>query len=138
MTRTITLQTTLELQTCAACGITFAAPDHFFNSRRDDHKSYYCPNGHSLWFPQQSDAEKAQAEAAKYKKLWQSEAEYAAGVVAERNAAQKELRSTRGQMTRLKKRIAGGVCPCCHRTFVQLARHMETKHPDYAVEEQAK
>jgi hypothetical protein len=24
-----------------------------------------------------------------------------------------------------------GVCPCCNRTFQQLARHMKAKHPGY-------
>ncbi|HEX9950777.1 MAG TPA: hypothetical protein VGB53_03340 [Rubricoccaceae bacterium] len=35
-----------------------------------------------------------------------------------RAAAQK------GAHTRTKKRIAAGVCPCCNRTFQDLARHM--------------
>lgn len=32
---------------------------------------------------------------------------------------------------RLRRRTAAGVCPCCNRSFVQLARHMKTKHPDH-------
>ena len=32
---------------------------------------------------------------------------------------------------RLKRRVAAGTCPCCQRTVAQLARHMQTKHPDY-------
>lgn len=27
-------------------------------------------------------------------------------------------------------RIGAGICPCCNRTFSQLARHMQSKHPD--------
>jgi hypothetical protein len=27
--------------------------------------------------------------------------------------------------------VANGVCPCCNRTFQNLARHMAGKHPDY-------
>jgi hypothetical protein len=135
MSRTITLQTTLEIQVCAACGITFAMPDHFVETRREDHKTYYCPNGHYLHFPQQSDAEKAQAEAEKYKRLWKQEQRYAANVLNERNAAQKQLSATKGQMTKLKKRVANGVCPCCNRSFVQLERHMASQHPEYTKEE---
>ncbi len=125
---TITMQTTLELITCVRCGVAFAAPTDMLDRRRQDHDSFYCPNGHNLSFPQQSDAEKAQAEAEKYKKLWKQEQAYAADVLNERNAAQK-------QMTKLKKRVAHGVCPCCNRSFVQLARHMATKHPDYTKED---
>lgn len=32
---------------------------------------------------------------------------------------------------RLATRANHGVCPCCKRTFSQLARHMKTKHPDF-------
>jgi hypothetical protein len=34
-------------------------------------------------------------------------------------------------MTRIKKRVAAGVCPCCNRSFKDLARHMAGQHPDY-------
>lgn len=37
----------------------------------------------------------------------------------------------KGVATRLKNRAAHGVCPCCNRTFQQLARHMSAKHPDF-------
>jgi hypothetical protein len=135
MNETITLKTSLELQTCAACGITFGAPAFFLDTRRENHEAYYCPNGHSLWFPQQSDAEKARAEAEKYKKLWKDEQRYASDVLSERNAAQKQLRAAKGQMTKLKQRVANGVCPCCHRSFVNLHRHMAGQHPDYTKED---
>ena len=29
------------------------------------------------------------------------------------------------------KRIHKGVCPCCNRSFTNLKRHMETKHPEH-------
>lgn len=44
----------------------------------------------------------------------------------ERSAA-----AQRGVLTRLKNRVAAGVCPCCHRSFKQLSEHMKMKHPDY-------
>lgn len=36
---------------------------------------------------------------------------------------------------RLRKRASAGVCPCCNRTFSQLARHMQTKHPTFIAQE---
>ena len=30
------------------------------------------------------------------------------------------------------QRVEHGVCPCCKRSFSALARHMATKHPEYA------
>lgn len=135
MSETITLKTTLEIQTCISCGIAFAAPESFLDTLRANHKTFYCPNGHGQCFSGKSDAEKAQAEAEKYKRLYQQEQRYAADVLSERNAAQKQLSTTKGQMTKLKKRVAHGVCPCCNRSFVQLEKHMATKHPEYAKEE---
>lgn len=132
---TITLETTLELITCVRCGVAFAMPSDMLDRRRHDHDSFYCPNGHNLSFPQQSDAEKAQAEAEKYKRLWKQEQKYASDVLNERNVAQKQLSATKGQMTRLKTRIANGVCPVCKRTFSPLSEHMHMEHPDYTHED---
>jgi DNA repair exonuclease SbcCD ATPase subunit len=42
-----------------------------------------------------------------------------------------ERRKTQTRMRNLKARIKNGICPCCKRSFVQLARHMATKHPEY-------
>ena len=38
----------------------------------------------------------------------------------------------KGQLTRAKRRISKGVCPCCNRTFQNLANHISEKHPDYS------
>lgn len=43
-----------------------------------------------------------------------------------------QRRAAKGQLTKTKKRIGAGVCPCCNRTFQDLARHMTGQHPDYA------
>jgi hypothetical protein len=44
--------------------------------------------------------------------------------------AKKQLAASRGEVTRLHKRTENGVCPCCNRTFANLARHMASKHKD--------
>ena len=41
-----------------------------------------------------------------------------------------EIAAKGKQLTRLQKRIHAGVCPCCNRTFTNVARHMKTKHPN--------
>lgn len=38
----------------------------------------------------------------------------------------------KGVVSKIKKRIGRGVCPCCNRTFADLQRHMQTKHPEVA------
>jgi len=134
MTKTINMVATLELQTCITCGIIFAAPDSFLDTLRANHKTFYCPNGHGQCFAGTSDLEKAQAEIAKLKKLYQEEQRYAADAISERNAAQKSLKATKSELTRTKKRIANGVCPVCKRVFSPLSEHMHMEHPEYVTE----
>jgi ssDNA-binding Zn-finger/Zn-ribbon topoisomerase 1 len=40
----------------------------------------------------------------------------------------------KGQLTKERRRVGNGVCPCCNRSFVNLRRHMTAKHPDHAKE----
>jgi hypothetical protein len=32
---------------------------------------------------------------------------------------------------KLKSRASHGVCPCCNRQFVNMAKHMQSKHPNF-------
>lgn len=110
--------------TCSVCGVIIALPGHLEQERRRDHKAFYCPNGHNQYFPGESDLEKLkkQLEQETKKKEWaQREVELA-------NAEQEKLRR---KLKRQEKRARGGVCPCCTRTFTNLRRHMETKHPEH-------
>lgn len=50
-----------------------------------------------------------------------------------RLVAEKSLKSEITKRRKIEKRVANGVCPCCNRTFEDLARHMSTKHKDYAL-----
>src|SRR5688500_16343266 len=44
--------------TCAECGVIFHIPDRLEKLRRDDHGTFYCPNGHSQYFRGKTDEEK--------------------------------------------------------------------------------
>jgi len=60
---------------------------------------------------------------------WRKDAEAKAeSLQVERNHS----KAIRGELTKLKKRVTNGVCPCCHRSFQNLRRHMATKHPNEA------
>lgn len=116
------------------CGITFAVERSWYNYRHDDHRWFYCPNGHRQHYPQKSDQEKAEEEAARaradrdrYARMLNNESE-------RRRATERSRSAIRGQLTKTKNRIARGLCPCCNREFMNLARHMERQHPDYSPE----
>ena len=56
-------------------------------------------------------------------------------LTATRDQLESEKRShvaTKGQLTKARKRIGKGVCPCCNRHFTNVERHMATQHPDYS------
>jgi protein-arginine kinase activator protein McsA len=121
---TETTGVTLEVHQCGRCGIVFAFDDVYSEARREDHASWCCPNGHSFSF--QAESEKA--------RLKRERDQAQRSLTATRDLLHAEERShsaTRGHLTRQKKRSAAGVCPCCNRTFRELARHMKTKHPEY-------
>ncbi|MFB3077027.1 MAG: hypothetical protein ACE1Y4_03380 [Lysobacterales bacterium] len=50
---------------------------------------------------------------------------------ADLEATELSRRAHKAAATRIKNRVARGVCPCCNRSFTNLHRHMESKHPNY-------
>lgn len=47
---------------CAHCGVQFSMPDHLEDTHRREHSTFYCPNGHSQYFPGKTREEKRIAE----------------------------------------------------------------------------
>lgn len=124
----------LNAYDCAECGVVFAVTAEFDQRRRASGNAFYCPNGHTLVYSGRTlptvEVELKEAKAR------QRQAELTAQF--EREQAESALRSlaaTKGVVTRLKRRAANGTCPCCHRTFAQLARHMQAKHPAFVAEQ---
>lgn len=118
---------TLHTETCITCGIIFAVPKGFQDQRRQDHKSFCCPNGHEQQYSSKSEAEKVRDE------LKRKEQELA-DEVRRRIAAQNEIASKDKQL----KRLTNGVCPCCNRSFHNLQQHMKKQHPEAVVPTQKK
>jgi hypothetical protein len=121
--------TQLNALTCANCGVLFAIPEQMEGKRRADHQTFYCPNGHSNFFPGESKAEK-------YERLYNNERDIRARREADLDQVEASLRATKGVVTRQKKKlekVVAGVCPVdgCKRHFADLRKHISTKHPDY-------
>jgi hypothetical protein len=108
---------------CAGCGMDFSVPDWFLTGRREDGQTFYCPAGHHLSF-RKTELDRLRERADRLSAQNTHLADQAA-------AAERALRATKGQVTKLKKRVANGVCPCCNRSFANLARHMSGQHPDF-------
>ena len=115
---------TLYLQDCIECGISFGVPKSFDRERREDEKSFSCPNGHEQFYTEGTSTRLK-------RELEQAEGRLIAAED-QRDATQRTLRTTRGHLTRVRNRIANGVCPCCRRTFDDLHAHMLTEHPHFS------
>jgi hypothetical protein len=101
---------------CGGCGIPFAIPENYFNKLIENNGSFHCPNGCSLHFTGETEVEKLT------RQLKQKESE-----LAQKTTANIQLDT---QLTKIKKDIASGKCPCCDKTYKHLANHMKNKHPN--------
>lgn len=126
--------TQLEVRACPTCGVTYAVPERLLEVRREKGGNWYCPNGHSLHFVGEPEADKLrrQLEVARDREA----RERARRDQAEASARAQKAAATRArnERDRARRRVAAGVCPCCTRTFKQLGRHMKSQHPDYRPE----
>lgn len=111
-----------EVQDCINCGVRFGVPFGFTQYRRDDKRAFYCPNGHSMSY-RESDLDVMRRERDRLK-------QENARLAQEANENAEAARRAEAEAVRLKKRAGAGVCPCCNRTFKQLADHMKRKHPE--------
>lgn len=113
------------------CGVQHAVPETLrqeqlreFNDGRKP-IGIYCPLGHSHVPVGQTECDRLQRELdAKVARTDQLRASL--------RDTQASLSATKGVVTRIKKRVGHGVCPCCQRNFANLRRHMEKKHPAYS------
>lgn len=115
--------TVFEVETCCKCHVQFAMTKELRRQRIKDGEVFHCPNGHGQHYAESDEAkwEKALANA-------QSTTDYYRN---QEHVARLQLRAAKGQMTKLKKRMVAGLCPCCEKNFTNLKKHMDKAHPDF-------
>ncbi len=120
------LSVRFETITPSCCGHTFALPKGRVEQLKESHETFWCPNCKGgNWFPGLSDKEQLEQQV-KDLELSVNSAEMRA------ERSQRSANAYRGHLTRTKRRVGKGVCPCCNKHFEKLGRHMESKHPGYA------
>jgi hypothetical protein len=119
-----------EVVYCCTCKMAFAVPEYIRSNWLDSGDSFYCPNGHSQHYSK-SNIQKLEKKLASEKKRREWAENDASHAKSQRDRALHCVRAQKAAKTKLKKRIHAGVCPCCNRHFVNLERHMNTKHKDY-------
>ena len=126
---TLTLETLTDFDVieCYSCHVQFAITTAMNAQRLQDKTSFWCPNGHGQAYTGKTDKQLLR----EAKEREAAEAQRAAEERRRAERAEAALKKARDEANRLKKRSEAGVCPCCNRSFVQMSRHMATKHPDY-------
>lgn len=125
---TITTALTFFIEECCVCGIPFGMTQDYKDERVADKKTFYCPNGHDqCYLGKSKDAQIAELKTKVAAAQSQVEGERHA-----RQLAEKRAERQKSERLRIERRTQNGVCPYCNHTFVNMARHMHTKHPDAA------
>ena len=114
---------------CYKCGAAFAVPTEVDEEWHARGQSFYCPNGHSQHYTMSLEKKLQQA-----RDQLTRERAYHDQTRADLESKKHQLRATKGVVTKIKRRVGKGVCPCCNRTFPNLTKHMDTKHPDWSSE----
>lgn len=130
MSDTLTYSGQLTVRVCW-CGMWHAVPEELreyqMRQHRDGEKpiGIYCPLGHS-------GIPSGKGEAAKERERRERAEARAKAIQDQLDSEARAHSATKGQLTKAKKRIGKGVCPCCNRHFTNVERHMATQHPKYA------
>lgn len=117
---------------CYTCKCDVWVPEALWESckrsRGPDGIWYWCAYGHKQYLcVGESEEDKLRRERDRLQQR-----------IAQKNDEIKSLEGRRraavGQVTKIKNRVGHGVCPCCNRTFENLARHMAHQHPAFTAE----
>lgn len=123
---TQTYTDTLVVEACPTCGVVHGIPQALERTAKENRgprgRQIYCPNGHTWHYTGETDAERE-------RRMRKYSDDAAAAARARADQAEASLRTTKGHVTRLRNRVAAGVCPFgCRRHFVDVERHVATRH----------
>lgn len=112
------------------CGTPFSLPKQLLDSAQKAGHTIYCPHGHTVVW-KETEVDRLRRERDRLK-------QDAARLEDERRAAEQEATISREgwdkaerEAKRLRKRASAGTCPCCQRTFSNMATHMKRQHPQF-------
>lgn len=128
---------TLVIVTCGAdgCSLTFGMSQEFYDARRKDHRTWYCPDGHPRCYNGESDLQREKRLRAAAERSRSAAWAHATAADDQRRATERSNRALRGHLTRARNKIANGVCPVgnCRRHFDNVQAHIASEHPSWSV-----
>lgn len=121
---TITFNVDYVLVDCGkdGCSQSFAMSRRFYDETKRTGHTWYCPSGHPrAWRGKSTEQKLREAEA------------QATHLTDQLQASAHEAERLRQALLRDRHRFSNGVCPCCNRSFENVARHIRGQHPDYDI-----
>ena len=127
------IDVTVELTefVCGECGGVYAISERFRKQCQDKgNRGWRCPypDCNTTWgYYGKTEAEKLQDQL-------DCERQQRERISDQLKQTTRSLNAQRGATTRARNqlnRTKAGICPCCNRTFKQLAAHMKSQHPNW-------
>lgn len=124
-----------EVCECGICGATFFVLEVVRNEQRRAGGFSSCPNGHRWGYDaENSEVARTRRERDQLRQQMAQRDDELRRVNRELNKACETMKAQDRRIRMQARRSAAGVCQCCNRTFLQLARHMKNKHPNFTAE----
>lgn len=117
---------------CGKCGGSYAISERYRKQKYEEGASWTCPYCRTGWGYSEGEVDKLKKQIELEKKRTEWAREDAKRALARADRAEHSRRAEKAAKTRIKNRIAHGVCPCCKRHFENVERHMKSQHPDFA------
>lgn len=115
---------------CGTCGVFHTIPETKYDSCLREGGFWTCPNGHSRGWKEGEEKTEINQLRRERDRLKQD----AARLEDERREAVERMENAQRAVKKMKKRAAAGTCPCCQRTFSNMATHMKRQHPEFVVD----
>jgi hypothetical protein len=125
----MTIISLVEIQ-CCVCAVYFGIERGQYDTLKGHGTSFHCPNGHKQSFTD-SELTKARRERDRLAQRLAERDDELRKKDVQLKSARTQFKNAKGAIITMQTRAKHGVCPCCHRTFKQLAAHMQSKHPDF-------
>ena len=118
------------------CGVRLAIPDSL--NRQAQSQSgmvIFCPLGHKFTY-RESDADRQRKRAEEAEQLLRFARAARDAALDQADAAHRSAAAYKGHLTRIRNKIANGVCPVegCRRHFDNVQAHIVGQHPGWAAE----
>ncbi len=128
----------IELKRCTCwCGTPLMLPERLLDAAQKSGHTIYCPHGHTVaWKETEADKLRRERDGLKQDQARLEEENAAARLALD--VARDRMQKAEVANKRLKKRASAGTCPCCSRTFANMAEHMKKQHPAFVTEGGAK